>query len=146
MANPNTTRFSAVVLDQPLSRQLRLIRSALPGIRKVGMILGPDSAPLATMLAAVRRTRSSVRLIYRPGRILKNDVRLQWSRKQCCTGYRISCSGRLIVEVKTKPLQKQLEQSVAWSSFLASGVHGLEDVSFAEFVRRSRKADVADKN
>lgn len=48
--------------------------------------------------------------------------------------------------VKTKPLQKQLEQSVAWSSFLASGVDGVEGVSFAEFVRCSRKAGIADKN
>jgi hypothetical protein len=29
-----------------------------------------------------------------------------------------------------------LEQSVAWSSFLASGVDGVEDVTFSEFVQR----------
>jgi hypothetical protein len=36
-------RFSAIFLDQPLSRQLNLIREVLPGRRRVGVLLGPDS-------------------------------------------------------------------------------------------------------
>jgi hypothetical protein len=34
---------------------------------------------------------------------------------------------------------EHLEQSVAWSSFLASGVDGVEDISFSEFVRRQNQ-------
>ncbi len=47
---------------------------------------------------------------------------------------------------ETRSLRKQLEQSVAWSSFLASGVDGVEDVSFAEFVRRSSGSNPSDPN
>lgn len=36
--------FSAVYLDQPFSRQFGLIRTALPGRTRVGVLLGPDSA------------------------------------------------------------------------------------------------------
>lgn len=43
--------------------------------------------------------------------------------------------------VESRPFTIQLEDSVAWSSFLASGVDGVEDVSFAEFVRRSRRIE-----
>jgi len=35
--------LSALYLDQPMARQLRLIRLALPGRSRVGMVLGPDS-------------------------------------------------------------------------------------------------------
>jgi ABC-type uncharacterized transport system substrate-binding protein len=35
--------FSAIYLDQPLSRQLSLIRVALPGRSRIGVILGPTS-------------------------------------------------------------------------------------------------------
>jgi putative tryptophan/tyrosine transport system substrate-binding protein len=42
---PETTgRVAAQYLDQPLSRQLDLIRIALPGRRRVGVLLGPDAA------------------------------------------------------------------------------------------------------
>ena len=36
-------QLSALYLDQPFVRQLRLIRLALPGRTRVGMVLGPDS-------------------------------------------------------------------------------------------------------
>lgn len=43
-------QFSAIYLDQPLSRQLNLIRQVLPGKRRVAALLGPDSAPLLLRL------------------------------------------------------------------------------------------------
>lgn len=42
--------LGAIVLDQPLSRQLALIRLAMPDRRRVGALLGPDSAPLGAAL------------------------------------------------------------------------------------------------
>jgi len=36
-------QLTALYLDQPVARQLRLIRLALPGRTRVGMVLGPDS-------------------------------------------------------------------------------------------------------
>ena len=39
----NSARFTAIYLDQPLQRQLALIRLALPQARRVGVLLGPDS-------------------------------------------------------------------------------------------------------
>lgn len=44
--------YSAVLLDQPIARQLELIRLALPERRRVGVLLGPESTPAA---AALRR-------------------------------------------------------------------------------------------
>jgi putative ABC transport system substrate-binding protein len=42
---PETTgKISAQYLDQPLSRQLDLIRIALPGRKRVGVLLGPEAA------------------------------------------------------------------------------------------------------
>lgn len=41
---------SAVVLDQPLSRELALVRLAMPDRRRVGALFGPDSQALATLL------------------------------------------------------------------------------------------------
>lgn len=43
--------ISAIVLDQPLARQLALIRAALPRHRDVGVLLGPRSADMARPLA-----------------------------------------------------------------------------------------------
>jgi ABC-type uncharacterized transport system substrate-binding protein len=40
-------QISAVYLDQPLSRQLELIRLALPDKRRVGVVLGPQSSALS---------------------------------------------------------------------------------------------------
>lgn len=37
--------MSAVLLDQPFSRQLDLIRLALPGARRIGLLLGPETLP-----------------------------------------------------------------------------------------------------
>lgn len=46
-------RFSAVFLDQPPARQVELIRLALPGAHRIGLLLGAESEPLyATMQAA----------------------------------------------------------------------------------------------
>lgn len=42
--------FSAIYLDQPLSRQLELIRLALPEARRLGVLWGPESAPQAPAL------------------------------------------------------------------------------------------------
>jgi len=39
----NPRNFSAIVLDQPLSRQFSLIKTILPGIINVGVLLGPTS-------------------------------------------------------------------------------------------------------
>lgn len=51
------TQFSAIYLDQPITRQLNLVRRVLPEKRRVSVLLGPDSshfmAPLR--LASQRR-------------------------------------------------------------------------------------------
>lgn len=41
---------SAVVLDQPVARQLDLLRLALPERRRIGVLLGPESKALAPLL------------------------------------------------------------------------------------------------
>lgn len=46
-------QFSAIYLDQPLSRQLNLVRQVLPGKRRVAALLGPDSAHLLSRLRPV---------------------------------------------------------------------------------------------
>ncbi len=46
--------FSAVYFDQPWARQLSLIRNAVPG-RRVGILLGRDTAELGANLLAVAR-------------------------------------------------------------------------------------------
>lgn len=45
-------QFNAVYLDQPLHRQIALIRLALPKARRVGALLGPDSWPRGAALLA----------------------------------------------------------------------------------------------
>lgn len=45
--------MSAIVLDQPLRRQLRLVRAVLPRATRVGVLLGPESGALETELADV---------------------------------------------------------------------------------------------
>lgn len=49
--------FSALWLDQPLSRQLDLLRLALPARHRIGVLLGPESRQLEAelMLAAAER-------------------------------------------------------------------------------------------
>lgn len=44
--------FSALYLDQPLSRQLNLLRLALPGRKRVAALLGPESAGMSQRLRA----------------------------------------------------------------------------------------------
>ncbi len=45
--------FTAIYLDQPLKRQLAMIRLALPQARRVGVLWGPDSWPNATALRSL---------------------------------------------------------------------------------------------
>ena len=40
---PRSGNLSAVFLDQPFSRQAKLLRLAFPAARKIGLILGPES-------------------------------------------------------------------------------------------------------
>ena len=47
----NPANLSAVVLDQPLSRQMALIRVLLPEARQVGALFGPESAALQSAMA-----------------------------------------------------------------------------------------------
>lgn len=46
------TQFSAIYLDQPLSRQLALIRKLFPGKPRVGVLLGPESSAFLPRLRA----------------------------------------------------------------------------------------------
>jgi hypothetical protein len=48
-------RFSAITLDQPWARQFALIRHAVPGRTKVGILLGPDSGEAAAALRAAAK-------------------------------------------------------------------------------------------
>jgi len=45
-------RLSAVLLDQPLARQMALIRLALPDRTRIAVLLGPDTAALSPALTA----------------------------------------------------------------------------------------------
>jgi ABC-type uncharacterized transport system substrate-binding protein len=49
--HPRST-LSAIVLDQPLDRQMRLIRALLPKAERVGILLGPSSDSLQGPLVA----------------------------------------------------------------------------------------------
>jgi putative ABC transport system substrate-binding protein len=46
----SSSQFSALYLDQPLSRQLELIRLALPTARRIGVLWGPESQAQAPAL------------------------------------------------------------------------------------------------
>jgi ABC-type uncharacterized transport system substrate-binding protein len=48
-----SAQFSAALLDQPLTRQLALVRLALPQTTQLGVLLGPESRSLAPMLAGL---------------------------------------------------------------------------------------------
>lgn len=52
-----STGFSAVYLSQPFSRQLDLVRLALPDARRVGVLWGPDSQVQATALQSIAQGR-----------------------------------------------------------------------------------------
>ena len=49
--------FTALYLNQPLGRQLDLMRLALPQARRVGVLLGPDSQSNAPMLESAAQAR-----------------------------------------------------------------------------------------
>jgi putative ABC transport system substrate-binding protein len=53
-----TYRDSAIFIEQPLSRQLDLLRLALPNHKRVGVILGPTTQALAAELRTAARPRS----------------------------------------------------------------------------------------
>jgi ABC-type uncharacterized transport system substrate-binding protein len=48
-------KTSALYLDQPLARQLRLLDAALPGLKKVGVPLGPASSGFQTALEQAQK-------------------------------------------------------------------------------------------
>jgi len=52
-----SSQLSALYLDQPLSRQLELLRLALPGARRVGVLWGPESIGQAPLLRALALAR-----------------------------------------------------------------------------------------
>lgn len=55
-AGPPDRQQTALVLDQPLERQLRAIRGALPGRKRVGVLLNPGSGELASRLQRLAGT------------------------------------------------------------------------------------------
>ena len=52
-----SSQFSALYLDQPLSRQLDLIRLALPEAHRIGVLWGPESQSQALALKSQARAR-----------------------------------------------------------------------------------------
>ncbi len=50
-------KISAIYLDQPFSRQLDLLRLALPNAKRIGVLWGPGSAMLAPALASAAAAR-----------------------------------------------------------------------------------------
>jgi len=59
-------RFSAVFIEQPLERQFELVRQALPGTPRVGLLLGPESAPQLDTVrgaATARKLRLNVQRV-----------------------------------------------------------------------------------
>jgi ABC-type uncharacterized transport system substrate-binding protein len=56
--NPGGRRVaSAIYLDQPFERQVRLIRLALPDVQRVGVLLGADQSGLAGELGEILRAQ-----------------------------------------------------------------------------------------
>lgn len=54
----DSRQFSAIFLDQPLARQMELIRQALPDRARVGVVMGPDSQnELKAVQSAAREAR-----------------------------------------------------------------------------------------
>lgn len=52
------TPLSALYLDQPFGRQLDLLRLALPGVRRVAVLWGPESLSQQALLAAALQARN----------------------------------------------------------------------------------------
>jgi len=55
-----TGRSSAIFLDQPVQRQIALITEALPDWRRLALLAGPRSLPLATQLAAAAQEQQLI--------------------------------------------------------------------------------------
>ena len=53
----SSSQFSAIYLDQPLNRQLELIRLALPAVRRIGVLWGPESQVQAPVLRGLLQSR-----------------------------------------------------------------------------------------
>ena len=53
----SSSQFSALYLDQPLSRQLELIRLAMPEVRRIGVLWGTESQSQAAPLKTLARAR-----------------------------------------------------------------------------------------
>ena len=53
----SSSQFSALYLDQPLSRQLELIRLALPEVHRIGVLWGPESQSQASALKTLAHAR-----------------------------------------------------------------------------------------
>lgn len=64
-----SAQFNALYLDQPLQRQIALIRLALPKVKRVGVLLGPDSATRST---ALRSAASANGVVLKEGRLDDN--------------------------------------------------------------------------
>lgn len=58
----SSSQFSALYLDQPLSRQLELIRLALPTARRIGVLWGPESQGQASALKGLAQA-SGLKLV-----------------------------------------------------------------------------------
>lgn len=64
-AGRSTRAMSAVLLDQPISRQMALIKRALPNWSRVGVLLGPQTRPQLPLLERQARQRD-LRLVPSP--------------------------------------------------------------------------------
>jgi putative ABC transport system substrate-binding protein len=56
-ARRGAKNYTALLLDQPVGRQLDLIRIALPSTTRVGVLLGPESSALSAALQAAAAER-----------------------------------------------------------------------------------------
>lgn len=70
--------LSAVYLDQPLRRQLTLVRLALPQARQIGVLLGPDSV---ADLADLRRQAQGAGLLIRHAEVTGDQDHFQALRE-----------------------------------------------------------------
>ena len=57
VAGRSTRAMSAVLLDQPINRQMALIKRALPNWSRVGVLLGPQTRPQLPLLERQARQR-----------------------------------------------------------------------------------------
>ncbi len=63
---------TAVFLDQPFNRRLRLLRASLPMIRRIGVVVGPSAAPYVQDLrrALAHTARLDVQMVNSPGEVM----------------------------------------------------------------------------